>query len=79
MTHIHLMAAAALVASSLTAPDLQEETFNTWYRSILPKQSELAWRTIGWRGTLGEAWLEAQQKDMPILLWAMNGHPLGCT
>jgi hypothetical protein len=22
---------------------------------------------------------EAQEKDRPILLWAMNGHPLGCT
>ena len=26
-----------------------------------------------------EAWLEAQKKERPILLWAMNGHPLGCT
>jgi hypothetical protein len=79
MTHIHLIAAALLAASSPVAQELRDETFGAWYSSVLPKQSELAWRTIGWRGTLGEAWLEARTKDMPILLWAMNGHPLGCT
>ena len=79
MTHIRLIAAALLAASSLTTQELKEETFDTWYTSILPNKSELTWRTIGWRGTLGEAWLEARQKDRPILLWAMNGHPLGCT
>jgi hypothetical protein len=79
MTHIRLIAAALLAASSLAAQELKDEKFDTWYSYILPKKSELAWRTIGWRETLGEAWLEAQKQDMPILLWAMNGHPLGCT
>jgi hypothetical protein len=79
MTHIHLMAVALLAALPLTAQELHEETFDTWYSFILPKKSELAWRTIGWRETLGKAWLEAQKKERPILLWAMNGHPLGCT
>jgi hypothetical protein len=79
MTNVHVMAAVLLAASSLTPLELSEETFDTWYSFILPKKSELAWRTIGWRETLGEAWLEAQRKDKPILLWAMNGHPLGCT
>jgi hypothetical protein len=79
MIHIRLIAAALLAASSLTAQELNEATFDTLYSSILPKKTELTWRTIGWRGTLGEAWIEARQKDMPILLWAMNGYPLGCT
>ena len=79
MTRSPLMTAALLAAWSLAAQELKDESFDTCYSYILPKESELAWRTIGWRGTLGEAWLEAQQKDMPILLWAMNGHPCGCT
>ena len=79
MIHIRLIAAALLAASSLTAQELNEATFDTWYSYILPKKSELTWRRIGWRGTLGEARLEAREKDMPILLWAMNGHPCGCT
>jgi hypothetical protein len=79
MTRIALMTAALLAASSLAAQELKDGTFDTWYSYILPKRNELVWRTIGWRETLGEAWLEAQKKDMPILLWAMNGHPCGCT
>jgi hypothetical protein len=79
MTRIPLIAAALLASSSLAAQELRQETFDTWYSYILPKTSELTWRTIGWRGTLGEAWLEAREKGMPILLWAMNGHPCGCT
>ena len=79
MTRIPLMTAALLAASSLAAQELKDGTFDTWYSYILPKENELAWRTIGWRETLGEAWLEAQKKDMPVLFWAMNGHPCGCT
>ena len=79
MTRVPLIAAALLASSTLAAQELKQETFDTWYSYILPKPSELTWRTIGRRGTLGEAWLEAQEKDMPILLWAMNGHPCGCT
>jgi hypothetical protein len=79
MTRIPWIAAALLAWSSLAAQELKEETFDNWYSYILPKTSELTWRTIGWRRTLGDGWLEAQEKDMPILLWAMNGHPCGCT
>jgi hypothetical protein len=79
MRRIDLIAVALLASSSLAAQDLTEETFDKWYSYVLPKESELTWRTIGWRQTLGEGWLEAQKKDMPILLWAMNGHPCGCT
>ena len=79
MTRIPLMTMALLAASPLAAQELKDESFDTWYSYILPKESELAWRTVGWRGTLGEAWLEAREKDRPILLWAMNGHPCGCT
>ena len=79
MTRIPLIAVTLLASSSAAAQTLKEETFDTWYRYILPKKSELTWRMIGWRETLGEGWLEAQKKDMPILFWAMNGHPCGCT
>jgi hypothetical protein len=79
MTRIDLIAAALMALSSLAALEPEKVTFDTWYSYILPKTRELSWRTIGWRGTLGEGWLEAQAKDMPILLWAMNGHPCGCT
>lgn len=46
---------------------------------VLPRAGELDWQQIPWRTTFWEAVLEAQATDRPILLWTMNGHPLGCT
>jgi hypothetical protein len=79
MKSICLLAAGLLAVSPLFAQELTEETFGKWYSYILPKEKDLAWRKIPWRGTLWEAVLEAGKKDMPVLFWAMNGHPLDCT
>ncbi len=55
------------------------ESFEKLFACILPKEEELAWQKVPWRRTLWEAVTDAQKQDMPILLWAMNGHPLACT
>ena len=46
---------------------------------VLPTQSELAWRQIPWLPSFHEGVAEAQVQGKPVLLWVMNGHPLGCT
>ena len=46
---------------------------------IVPRPEELAWQEIPWRPAFWGAVLEADAGAKPILLWAMNGHPLGCT
>lgn len=55
------------------------ENFARWRDYLRPKSEELAFCDIPWRPTLWDAVLEAQRQDKPILLWAMNGHPLACT
>ncbi|MGQ0614936.1 MAG: hypothetical protein ACT4PV_14470 [Planctomycetaceae bacterium] len=47
--------------------------------AVLPSAEELAFTAIGWRASFWEAVVEAHKADRPILLWAMNGHPLACT
>ncbi|HLF92561.1 MAG TPA: hypothetical protein VJB14_03815 [Planctomycetota bacterium] len=69
---------AALLAFAL-AQDVTDENYEKLKTSILPPAEELAWRKIPWRPTFWEAVVEAQEKEKPILLWAMNGHPLACT
>jgi len=59
--------------------ELSDKTFQKLLDYILPKSEELAWRKIGWRPTFWSAVIEAYETEKPILLWAMNGHPLGCT
>jgi hypothetical protein len=64
----------------LLAPqDLNEETFDAIYKSVLPKASDEVWRKIPWRPVLWDAVIEAHEQDKPVLFWGMNGHPMACT
>lgn len=46
---------------------------------ILPSADEMRWREIPWIADLSEARRKAAREGKPILLWEMDGHPLGCT
>lgn len=46
---------------------------------ILPTDDENAWLAIPWRTSLWEARRQAAAAGKPILLWEMDGNPLGCT
>ena len=65
--------------SLLGGQELNEASFERVRDQILPNAGEEGWRAIPWRSTLGAGVAEAQRHDKPILLWVMNGHPLGCT
>jgi hypothetical protein len=55
------------------------ESFDAVRDRVLPSRKERGWREVRWRSDFGQAVAEAARKDMPVLLWAMNGSPLGCT
>ena len=50
-----------------------------WLNFIRPSKKELAYEQFGWRNRFWPAVEEARRLGRPILLWTMNGHPLGCT
>jgi len=50
-----------------------------WKNYITPTQNELAWTRIPWLSSFGEGMIQADAQQKPVLLWVMNGHPLGCT
>lgn len=56
-----------------------EPDFAGWMKFIEPDEKELAFQSLGWRMTLQEGIDDARRLGQPILLWTMNGHPLGCT
>ncbi len=58
---------------------LRDETFRSWQTAILSRPEELAWQRIPWRTSLRVGLVEAGVVDKPLLLWIMNGHPMGCT
>jgi hypothetical protein len=73
------MKTIALILLLQAAPDLTDKTRDGLRDAILPSQQEMEWKTIPWKSTLWDGLVQAQKEDKPILLWAMNGHPLACT
>ncbi len=59
--------------------ELNDKTFASWCDRIRPKAAEQCFETVHWLPTFWDGVMTAQKEDKPILLWAMNGHPLACT
>ena len=47
-------------------------------KEIRPQPSEDAFDTIPWQVSLWDARIKAAKEGKPILIWEMDGHPLGC-
>ncbi len=58
---------------------LTKQNYATWRAHILPKEKDLGWQQIPWLTTFQDGILDADQRELPLLFWTMNGHPLGCT
>lgn len=75
---LHAITALALYAGQEGAAAMDWERFAQVRAHVLPSAEEERWLAIGWRSRLWDAVEEAREAGKPILLWAMNGHPLGC-
>ena len=71
--------AGSIAAPAAPVPVLTDDNLAHWRDTIRPAESETRWQQIPWRPAFWEGVLEAQKKEQPILIWAMNGHPLACT
>ena len=73
---------AAVSAQEAAAPRVPLPTIANvaaWRDHILPTADELRWQQIPWRQSFGDGIRAADEAGRPLLFWAMNGHPLGCT
>jgi hypothetical protein len=52
--------------------------FKALHALIKPQKGEEKWTRIPWLTSLWEARKRAAAEGKPILLWEMDGHPLGC-
>jgi len=64
-----------LVTSTL---GLTEAEFQKLHRELQPNP-KATWRTIPWKTSVLDAQAAAAREGKPIFIWAMDGHPLGCT
>ncbi|MDJ0975674.1 MAG: hypothetical protein QNJ98_14525 [Planctomycetota bacterium] len=58
---------------------LSTATLENYRDRILPTPAEAAWEEIDWHPSYAEGLRESSRQQKPLMLWVMNGHPLGCT
>jgi len=59
-------------------PALTPDQFKSLRALIKPHPGEDKWAEIAWTSRLWEARCRAASQGKPILLWEMDGNPLGC-
>jgi hypothetical protein len=64
---------------ALAAEPVRPEKFSRVQALIKPDPTEDQWAKIPWLTDLWQARKIAATQGKPILLWEMDGHPLGCT
>lgn len=68
----------ALLLGTAMGGELNDEEFQRLHEQLRPAVDE-PWRTIPWKISLLDAQRTAAKEQKPIFIWAMDGHPLGCT
>lgn len=59
------------------AARLSPAEFTRLHGAMTPKGER--WADIPWETDLGAARARAAREGKPLLMWVMDGHPLGCT
>lgn len=55
------------------------EQFTQLHASVAPQGDTERWTEIPWMLDLNAAREKAARERKPLLMWVMDGHPLGCT
>jgi hypothetical protein len=63
----------------VTVEALKPEHVEVLRGLIVPREDEQLWRKVPWLTNLVDARKKAAADGKPILLWDMDGNPLGCT
>jgi len=74
-----LLAASRLRSVQSTTDTLTDDTFSRLHANIVNSTKNEKWTEIPWMIDIQRAREVAAKERKPIFMWAMNGHPLGCT
>jgi len=72
-----LLAAVLALTTSLASAELTPGLFTQLHQELQPPHE--AWTTIPWLSSLIPAQQKALAEGKPLFIWAMDGHPMGCT
>ena len=71
-------AVAARADSPAARPALSDAEYASVLTAVRPNPNEDLFDQVPWLTSLWEARRKAAREGKPILLWEMDGHPLGC-
>ena len=69
---------AVLLLIALPAAAQDQKSLDALLSVIRPGEGEDPFATIPWQTNLWDARTLAAKEGKPLLLWEMDGHPLGC-
>lgn len=72
-----LVLALGMLCNPVSA-QLDQVQFEDLFSQLQPDTSE-PWRQIPWEISVLEGQRMAVTEGKPLFIWAMDGHPLGCT
>lgn len=75
---IAVLATLQVASPGFCADDLTMAEFQGLHQ-LLQVPADKPWRTIRWKTSMLDAQRDAARQKKPIFVWAMDGHPLGCT
>lgn len=78
MRRFFISACLMLAAPLAGAAEFTEADFRRLHAELQPDETKL-WRTIPWKISVLDAQQTAAEEKKPLFIWAMDGHPLGCT
>jgi hypothetical protein len=64
---------------ALSVKALDTKHFRALHAAVAPRGEGERWAEIPWQPDLAEARRKAARENKPLLMWIMDGHPLGCT
>ena len=73
-----LLALPLLAALASGGDEVNVAKIDALQKLIKPRAEETKWEEIPWRVDLWDARREAARLGKPLMLWEMDGNPMGC-
>jgi hypothetical protein len=73
-----VLSAGCLTTWASAAEPIAPQQFHEVLKIVKPQPGEDKWADIPWLADLWQARQAAAKAGKPILLWEMDGNPLGC-
>ena len=70
---------AGIPVPAFATPMLDLERFQALHAAVAPRGETERWSEIPWQTDLLAARAKGAREGKPLLMWVMDGHPLGCT